>query len=92
LGVLEERATKLLSITKYIVADAYFSKKNFTDDLAKLEFYLISRFRDDAILFYPTTQQPTGKRGQPKLYDSKIDFANLHLNRFEKINLLHRVY
>ncbi|WP_321436018.1 transposase [uncultured Bacteroides sp.] len=89
LGVLEEKATKLQKVTRHIVADAYFSKKNFTDGLAKLGFHLISRFRDDAVLFYPTTQQPTGKRGRPKLYDSKIDFANLDLNRFEKINLLH---
>lgn len=50
---------------------------------------IISRFRDDAVLFYPTTQPPTGKRGRPKLYDSKIDFTDLDLNKFEKINLLH---
>jgi hypothetical protein len=33
LGVLQEKAIKLLEVTKYIVADAYFSKKNFTDGL-----------------------------------------------------------
>lgn len=89
MGVLQGKATKLLGVTKHIVADAYFSKKNFTDGLVKFGFHLISRFRDDAVLFYPTTQPPTGKKGRPKLYDSKIDFTNLDLNRFEKINLLH---
>jgi hypothetical protein len=32
-------------------------------------------------------QPPTSKRERPKLYDSKINFTNLDLNRFEKINL-----
>lgn len=80
-----KKVIKLLEATKYIVADAYFSKKNFTDQLTELGSHLISRFRDDTVLFYPNMQSPTGKRGRPKLYNSKIDFTNL--NRFEKINL-----
>ena len=68
-----------------MVADAYFSKINFAAGLKEMEFHLISRFRDDAVLFYPTLEKPTGKRGRPKLYDGKIDMANLDKSRADKI-------
>ena len=44
-------------------------------------FHVISRFRNDAVLFYPTLENRTGKRGRPKLYDGKIDFENLDITR-----------
>lgn len=67
---------KLHKISHYLVADAYFSKSSFATGLKEMDFYLISRFRDDAVLFYPTMEKPTGNRGRPKLYDGKIDMAN----------------
>lgn len=45
---------------------------------------MISRLRNDAVLFYPTLQEPTGKRGHPKWYDDKVDFSSLDLSRFEE--------
>lgn len=52
-------------------------------------FDLVSRFRDDAALYYPTMQKPTGKKGRSKLYDGKIDMANLETTRVQEqmINL-----
>ena len=35
-----------------------------------MSFHLISRFRDDAVLFYPTLEKPTCKIGRPKLFFS----------------------
>ena len=32
-------------------------------------------------LYYPTLEQKTGKRGHPKWFDGRIDFANLDLTR-----------
>lgn len=87
LAVIEAKKDKLLTASGRIVADAYFSKKNFADGLSNMGFHLISRFRDDAVLFYPTTQAPTGKRGRPKRFDGKIDLKNLDMTRFEKISL-----
>lgn len=78
---------KLLPVTQYIVADAYFSKKTFSDGLLRQGFHLISRFRDDAVLRYPTLEKPTGKKGRPKLFDGKIDFRNLKEERFEELDL-----
>lgn len=44
-------------------------------------FHIISRFRNDVILYYPTWEKKTGKRGHPKWFDVKIDFANPDLTR-----------
>ena len=38
-------------------------------------------FQNDVILYYPTLEQKTGKRGHPKWFDGRIDFANLDLTR-----------
>lgn len=78
---------RLLEVSKYIVADAFFSKETFASGLSELGFHLISRLRDDAHLQYLTTQKSTGKRGRPKEVDAKIDFKNLDLSRFEIIDI-----
>ena len=78
---------ELHKASHYVVADAYFSKANFASGLKEMDFHLVSRFRDDAVLFYPTQEKPTGKRGRPKLYDGKIDMANLDKSRVQKIEI-----
>ena len=85
--VLKSMEEKLHKISPYVVADAYFSKSNFATGLKDMGLHLISRFRDDAVLFYPTLEKPTGKRGRPKLYEGKIDMANLDKSRAEKIDI-----
>lgn len=45
------------------------------------DLHVISRFRNDVILYYPTLEKKTGKRGHPKWFDGRIDFANLALTR-----------
>ena len=44
-------------------------------------FHIISRFRNDAVLFYPTAEKPTGRRGRPPKYDGAIDFSRLDTSR-----------
>ena len=87
LHVLRTRKEKLLRLTNYVVADAYFSKSAFVDGALEMEFHVISRFRDDAYFRYLTREQPTGKRERPKLYDGKIELKHLEEDRFEIINL-----
>ena len=41
------------------------------------DFHVISRFRNDVILDHRTLEQKTGKRGYPKWFHGRIDFANL---------------
>ena len=87
LHVLRTRKETLQRLTKYVVADAYFSKSTFVDGALDMGFHVISRFRDDAYFQYLTTEQPTGKKGRPKLYDGKIDMKHLKEERFEIIQL-----
>jgi hypothetical protein len=87
LSVLKSMKEKLHRASRYVVADAYFSKSNFTSGIQEPGFDLISRFRDDAVFFYPTREEPTGKKGRPKVYDGKIDFDHLDTSRTQQINL-----
>ena len=72
---------RLLTISKYLVADAFFAKKTFVLPLLDEGFHVVCRMRNDAALWYPTAEPPTWKRGRPRLYDGKIDFANLDPTR-----------
>ena len=72
--------------TKRVVADAFFSKKPFVDGLTKLGLKIISRFRDDAILYYIYKGPKTGKPGAPKKYDGKVDVKNLDMKVFHEID------
>ena len=78
---LISRKDKLQSISKTVVADAFFSKETFITPMCESDFHVISRFRNDVILYYPTLEKKTGKRGHPKWFDGKIDFAKLDLTR-----------
>ena len=71
-GVISERKDTLTSISKYLVADAWFSKRSFADQVIQSDMHLISRLRDDADLRYLCKEPPTGKRGRPRKYTGKI--------------------
>ncbi len=52
LDVLRKHKDELLGITRYVVADAWFSKAKFVGEACLLGFHVISRLRDDAALWY----------------------------------------
>jgi Transposase DDE domain. len=85
--VLKSMREKLQRASRYVVADAYFAKSKFACGIQELGFDLICRFRDDAVLFYPTREEPTGRKGRPKVYDGKIEFENLDASRTQRINI-----
>ena len=78
---LISRKDKLQSISRTVVADAFFSKETFITPMCENDFHVISRFRNDVVLYYPTLEKKTGKRGHPKWFDGRIDFAKLDLTR-----------
>lgn len=84
-SVLVERKQSLLSISKYLVVDAYFSKQPFVSKLCEHGFQVVSRLRDDAYLQYLYTGEVKSTRGRPQLYDGKIDYKNLNTQYFETI-------
>lgn len=85
-NVLTERKEALSSISKYLVVDAWFSKKPFIDQTKELGFELISRFRDDADLKYLFLGTPSGKKGRPRKYSGKVDPKNIDKEYFELID------
>lgn len=87
LKVIEQIDEQLLSVSKYVVADAYFSKQPFTQRLQDLGFYLVSRLRDDSSLLYLYQGKKTGNKGRPKTFDGKIDVSNLDDIRMEKLDI-----
>ena len=80
LDVLNKFKDKLLAITCYVVADAWFSKSTFINKLLAMGFHLISRLRDDSALWYSHNGVRTGKRGRPRGKGEKIDFDNPDLS------------
>ena len=80
-GHLVSRREQIHRISNIVVADAFFSKSTFITPMCNGGFYIIGRFRNDAVLFYPTAEKPAGRRGRPKLYDGPIDFSQLDTSR-----------
>ncbi len=87
LDVLRKYKDKLLGITRYVVADAWFSKAKFVGEACLMGFHVISRLRDDAALWYAHDGVRTGKRGRPRIKGEKIDFEKLDLQRCEVLDI-----
>ena len=62
--VLIQRKESLQCLSKYVVADAYFSKYTFVSKLVDNEFEVVSRLRDDADLLYKYKGEQKTGRGQ----------------------------
>ena len=84
--VISQRKDALSSISRYLVADAWFSKKPFVVGITQLGMHLISRFRDDADLKYLCNEPQSGKRGRPRKFAGKIDPKNINKEYFELID------
>jgi hypothetical protein len=76
---------QILSITRYVVADAYFSKRNFAQQILVCSLHLISKLRDDADLTCLSLQPITLKKGWPAKYGGKIDVRNLDSEQFNLV-------
>lgn len=60
-AVIKKQIKLILSITRYIVTDAYFSKKNFVETILGCSLHLVSKLREDADLSYLSIQPKTSK-------------------------------
>ena len=83
--LVSSKAPELLKTPKFLVADAYFSKKPFVDAVTKSGFELISRFRNDAVLQYRYLGLPKQGRGRPRKFQGKVDVHNLDEQHFKMI-------
>ncbi len=85
-GIISERKESLTAISRYLVADAWFSKKSFADQVISSGMHLISRLRDDADLRYISVEPPSGKRGRPRKYTGKIILDNIDKDYFTLVS------
>ena len=89
--IICDRAKELQKISYIVVADAYFSKKEFVDKLLNAGFTLVSKLRDDANLMYKSTEAHTGKKGAPKKYAGKINLKELDLSHFTPLSYTEKI-
>jgi len=76
---------QILILTNYLVADAFFSKKRFVNEILNSGLHLVCRLRDDADLLYLNRQEMSRKRGRPAKYNGKIDPKNLDPTYFQEV-------
>lgn len=72
-------------LSKYMVADAYFSKKEVVDTMLYLGLHFISRLRSDSNLKYKFTGEQNGKKGANKKYDGKFNLKSLNMKHFTEV-------
>lgn len=87
ISVVKRYRKDLLKLSNIIVADAYFSTSTFVNGIKEHGFSLVSRFRDNACLYYVYNGPRTGKRGRPKVKDGKIELDKLDLSRMENLEM-----
>lgn len=87
--IIEQRADELRQVSKYVVADAYFSRNPFIQRVVDAGFHLVSRLRKNVSLryFYNGPQKPKGRK---KLYDGFVDLAHPRPEVFTKVEALSR--
>ncbi len=84
-NIITSRKDSLSAISNIAVADAWFSKKKFIDQLIMAKMNLISRLRDDADLLYLFHGEQSSGKGRPKKYDGKIIHNNINKNYFNLV-------
>ena len=78
-------------MVKYLVADGYFMKHDFSKPLLKEGLHIITKMRPDADLRYTYNGPKQKGRGRPKCYDGKVDpvaigCKNIDKRRIKKFN------
>jgi len=72
-AVVSTHGEQLGETSSYLVADAYFSKRSFVDAVCETELHVVSRFRDDVVLFYPYIGPASKGRGRPRTFAGRVD-------------------
>lgn len=85
-NIISDRKAQLHGLSQYLVADAWFAKRSFVDQIKNIDMHLISRLRDDANLRYLHQGKPTGRPGRPKKYDGKVDNTNIDMSYFKLVS------
>lgn len=80
--LLTGQATQLAKLSAYLTVDAYFAKFSFIEPLTQAGLHVITRLRDDAVLFYPYLGPKRAGRGRQRKYQSKVSTKQIDLSYF----------
>ena len=75
---LIRHAPTLQSLSKYVVADAYFGAQSFIAQLTQAGFEVVTRLKKNVALRYYYCGERKSKMGRPLTYDGKVDPRNLN--------------
>ena len=81
-SLVEEHVDTLLKISPFLVVDAYFSRKPFVDKVCECGLQLVTRLRDDSVLYYPYIGPKSEGRGRHKKFAGRVDIRNLSEEQF----------
>lgn len=80
-SLIKKHITDIKAITSYLAVDGYFMKKEFITPLQKEGLHIITKARSDANLMYLYKGKQKTGRGRKKLYDGKINTAQIDKRR-----------
>ncbi len=83
--IVKENYLYFKELSKYMVADAYFSKKEVVDTMLSLGLHFISRLRSDSNLKYIFAGEQNGKKGANRKYDGKFNLKSINMNHFVEV-------
>ena len=83
-SVIKGQASKLLTISRYVVVDGYFMKSTFIEPLQKEGFKVITKMRSDGNLKEVYTGSKSKGRGRPRLYGAKIDLKRIDKRKWKQ--------
>jgi hypothetical protein len=80
-SIIENYIRKLKNLSRYLVVDGYFMKRDFITPVLKKGLHLITKARKDANLKYLFKGVQNKGKGRPKLYDGKVDTGAIDKRR-----------
>ena len=83
LNQLRQHRALLPESVKYLACDGFYAKKPYIDGVRQCNLQVITKLRCDADLRFLYTGKREKRRGRPRLYDGKVNFADL--SRFESL-------
>lgn len=88
IGQVQEMKEHLQMLqVRYIATDAYYSKKEFTDEICSMGFHQIGKLRHDASLKWRYEGEYSG-RGRPRKYDGVADTKTEDLSGWHSVGAL----
>lgn len=80
-SIIKKHLADIKAITPYLAVDGYFMKKEFIAPLQKEGLHIITKTRSDANLMYLFHGKQKAGRGRKKMYDGKINTAQIDKRR-----------